>query len=112
MEKTAALGVKRRCLTCSSPFFDLARTPIVCPKCAAVFEVIEWPRSTRRLPPAPMKRPDLVVAPLAEEDADTEEAVEENVEETETDDAFGETETIEADVLLEIDEPDDVVSQI
>ncbi|MGC1859957.1 MAG: FYDLN acid domain-containing protein [Methylocystis sp.] len=33
----AELGVKRRCLSCNKPFFDLNRVPIVCPGCEAVF---------------------------------------------------------------------------
>ncbi len=52
----AELGVKRRCLSCSAPFFDLNRTPIVCPKCAAVFQVIEVVRSSTKYSPA--RRPD------------------------------------------------------
>jgi uncharacterized protein (TIGR02300 family) len=42
----AELGEKRRCLTCSTPFFDLNRTPIVCPKCSAIFQVVEIVRSS------------------------------------------------------------------
>jgi hypothetical protein len=42
---TEAAGSKRRCLSCASAFFDLARTPIICPKCGAEFKVVELPRS-------------------------------------------------------------------
>ena len=31
-------GTKRICQSCSAPFYDLRRDPIVCPKCAAVFD--------------------------------------------------------------------------
>ena len=31
-------GTKRICQSCSSPFYDLQRDPIVCPKCEAVFD--------------------------------------------------------------------------
>ena len=31
-------GTKRICQSCSAPFYDLQRSPIVCPKCAAVFD--------------------------------------------------------------------------
>ena len=31
------LGKKRICQSCSAPFFDLNRTPIVCPKCKTEF---------------------------------------------------------------------------
>ena len=44
----AELGVKRRCLTCSTAFFDLNRAPIVCPKCKDVFHVVELLHSAPR----------------------------------------------------------------
>ena len=78
----AELGVKRRCLTCNAPFFDLNRVRIVCPKCGAGFQVVEIARSPpRRGPIAPVaiKRPapaDPVVADLVLPGA--EEAGEEN----------------------------------
>jgi uncharacterized protein (TIGR02300 family) len=60
----AELGVKRRCLGCGAPFFDLNRDPIVCPLCSAVFQVIELPHSApRRAPYRPLVRG----APLDEE---------------------------------------------
>ena len=31
-------GTKRICQSCSAPFYDLRRNPIVCPKCEAVFD--------------------------------------------------------------------------
>lgn len=46
----AELGVKRRCLNCETPFFDLNRSPIVCPKCAALFHVVVIARSPPRRP--------------------------------------------------------------
>ena len=44
----AELGVKRRCLKCETLFFDLNRAPPACPKCQAVFEVVEPVRSPPR----------------------------------------------------------------
>ncbi len=41
----AELGVKRRCLSCNKPFFDLNRAPIVCPSCDAVFLAVEMAHS-------------------------------------------------------------------
>lgn len=32
MDKTE-LGTKRQCLNCAVKFYDLGKTPIVCPKC-------------------------------------------------------------------------------
>jgi hypothetical protein len=51
MSATNAAGVKRKCLSCAAAFFDLGRTPITCPKCAAEFKVVELPR--RYAAPAP-----------------------------------------------------------
>ena len=44
----AELGVKRRCLSCNKPFFDLNRAPIVCPSCDAVFQAVEIAHSPPR----------------------------------------------------------------
>jgi uncharacterized protein (TIGR02300 family) len=32
------LGVKRQCMSCGAKFYDLSKNPIVCPKCATVFQ--------------------------------------------------------------------------
>jgi len=32
------LGTKRQCQNCSAKFFDLNKTPIVCPKCGTLFQ--------------------------------------------------------------------------
>lgn len=66
----AELGVKRRCLTCATPFYDLNRLPIVCPKCAAAFQVVEVLRSAARRPySASFARPT-PVSPVIEPVAD------------------------------------------
>ena len=44
----AERGEKRRCLACNAAFFDLNRAPIVCPKCAELFHVVEPLRSSPR----------------------------------------------------------------
>lgn len=49
-------GVKRRCASCEAPFYDMGRTPIVCPKCGAHFEVgakrlVSAPRSPKTRAP-------------------------------------------------------------
>jgi uncharacterized protein (TIGR02300 family) len=49
----AELGAKRRCLTCGALFYDLNRVPIVCPKCAAAFQVVEIVRSPPKRAPFP-----------------------------------------------------------
>jgi uncharacterized protein (TIGR02300 family) len=41
-----ARGIKRVCQSCGAPFYDLGRTPIVCPSCQAVYQVTQ-PTSRR-----------------------------------------------------------------
>ena len=46
------LGIKRRCNSCETKFFDLNKDPIVCPKCLAVFTPPLQPDPARsRRPP-------------------------------------------------------------
>ena len=45
-------GTKRVCQSCGARFYDLARTPIVCPSCGAVFD-LEVLNRTRRARPTP-----------------------------------------------------------
>lgn len=42
------LGTKRLCASCGAKFYDLSKTPPVCPSCGTVFEVI--PVVTRARP--------------------------------------------------------------
>jgi hypothetical protein len=44
MPAPKALGIRRRCLSCAAAFYDLGRTPILCPKCGVEFKVVELPR--------------------------------------------------------------------
>jgi len=76
----AELGAKRRCLTCGAPFYDLDRMPIVCPKCAAAFQVVEIVRSAPKRAPLPRSAymrptpvaPEIVAADLSEDHAEDE----------------------------------------
>jgi uncharacterized protein (TIGR02300 family) len=101
----AELGVKRRCLTCATPFYDLNRLPIVCPKCAAAFQVVEVLRSAARrpysagfarpTPVAPVIEPvvdDVLLSTADEEDSaadedDEEDSIDEVLEEVDEADA-------------------------
>ena len=49
------LGTKRLCASCAAKFYDLNRTPIVCPKCETLFVPVVH---------APRTRPDKAVAPV------------------------------------------------
>lgn len=99
----AELGAKRRCLTCATPFYDLNRAPIVCPKCGAAFQVVEVLRSAPRRTPTPFSRPAPIAAALPEVLLTTaDEDEEETVEEVEAEDAE------EADDVLDVEEIEDV----
>jgi uncharacterized protein (TIGR02300 family) len=85
----ADLGEKRRCLSCTTLFFDLNRNPIVCPKCAAVFQVVEIVRSsTKYARPRPFEytanaQPDPSPAEVVTLDDESEEEVESALPEAE-----------------------------
>jgi uncharacterized protein (TIGR02300 family) len=104
----AELGLKRRCLSCNTPFFDLNRVPIVCPKCAAAFQVVEIAHSAaRRTPfrPVPIER-FAPVEPIATDMVllvDDEDGVESASLPTEKDD-----ETQESEAATCLNESDDV----
>ncbi len=53
-------GVKRVCQSCAVKFYDLNRTPITCPKCAAPFdpEALLKSRRSRPAPPAKAAKPE------------------------------------------------------
>jgi uncharacterized protein (TIGR02300 family) len=57
------LGTKRLCASCGAKFYDLSKTPITCPKCGTVFEVV--PVTTRPRPD--QARPVRAVEPEAPE---------------------------------------------
>jgi len=47
------MGIKRQCLSCNAKFFDLAKDPILCPKCGETFTPVVLARS----PPRRVGRP-------------------------------------------------------
>jgi uncharacterized protein (TIGR02300 family) len=57
------LGTKRLCASCGAKFYDLSKTPIVCPKCETVFVVPVV--TSRSRPQEPVAAP-VPVAPVAE----------------------------------------------
>ena len=73
------LGIKRICGSCGTKFYDLARAPIVCPKCGTVYEVAaapaRAPAAKAAAPPAAVEEPE-PVAPAAAEVISLEEAAE------------------------------------
>jgi uncharacterized protein (TIGR02300 family) len=46
------LGIKRQCGNCGAKFYDLAKSPILCPKCGTVYEVAAAPARRAATPKA------------------------------------------------------------
>ncbi len=42
------LGIKRQCQNCGAKFFDLGRSPILCPKCGTTFQAAAVSRAAPR----------------------------------------------------------------
>jgi uncharacterized protein (TIGR02300 family) len=71
------LGMKRQCLSCGSKFYDLNRSPILCPKCGAQFQVAQLQRRPEPVKTESEEEEDVVdtagadLVPLEEADGDT-----------------------------------------
>ena len=96
------LGLKRVCVSCGNKFYDLARTPAICPKCSTE-QPAEQPRLRRPATPLPeekvKKRP---AAEIGREDVEVEDVEgDETIEDAEEleDDA----EAISEDIEVEAD---------
>lgn len=67
----AARGVKRRCTSCESPFYDMSRSPIRCPRCGAEFDpaaatrLVSAPRSPKARTPRPIPAAEAATDPAA-----------------------------------------------
>ncbi|MBV8851129.1 MAG: TIGR02300 family protein [Methylobacteriaceae bacterium] len=104
------LGTKRQCQNCGAKFFDLAKDPIVCPKCGTVYQVAPLPtRASARAKAVEEEEPEAEPAEaelvsLEEADAGEDEKVaaalpEDNIE-------VEEDEAAEDDTFLEEEEED------
>lgn len=62
------LGLKRQCMSCGAKFYDLAKNPIVCPKCGTVFQASALTRAA----PVAARAAASGVAAAAVADDDTE----------------------------------------
>jgi len=98
------LGTKRLCGNCGAKFYDLSKTPIVCPKCETVFVVA--PVSSRARPEAARAAAAAVVEPevVAPETAEAEfVSLEEADAETASAKTGVEGEDVEIDPALDAD---------
>lgn len=107
-----AWGTKRTCQGCGARFYDLQRNPIICPKCATVYDPDAASRTRRgratAAVPKPAQRPpvpDLAEAPSEAatpelEEAELEIAGEEG--EAEGEDVIEDTEDLPEDDVTEV----------
>lgn len=65
-------GVKRSCHSCGARFYDMLRTPVICPKCQSAVE-LEVPFKVRRASSAEAKAPKPALVAVTAEDAEVEE---------------------------------------
>ncbi|MBX6374419.1 MAG: TIGR02300 family protein [Acetobacteraceae bacterium] len=100
------LGLKRVCVACGTKFYDLTRSPAICPKCGTE-QPAEQPRLRRGAPGVEDKlKKRIGVGPLPEgeieevglEDVEAEDAALEDAEELEDD-----TESLAEDIEVEPD---------
>jgi uncharacterized protein (TIGR02300 family) len=62
-----AWGMKRTCQSCAAHFYDLQKDPIICPKCATVYDPDAVSRTRRgRSSAAPKAAPRVPVPEIAE----------------------------------------------
>ncbi|MDR3440348.1 TIGR02300 family protein [Telmatospirillum sp.] len=112
-------GVKRTCQSCGARFYDMAHSPIVCPKCGSTVEP-EVTFKSRRQAAVVVPEPKVVPIVVDEEIADLEGATEEidtaDEEETETAKADGDEEEEEESALIEdasdLGEDDDDMAEV
>jgi len=110
-----AWGMKRTCQGCGVRFYDLQKSPIICPKCATVYDPEAGSRTRRsRAAPAAKPAPRAPVPELAEvpseivpevEEADIEIAEDEGVIEDTEDLPEDEADVTEVVEKVEEEEP-------
>jgi uncharacterized protein (TIGR02300 family) len=101
------LGAKRQCQSCGAKFFDLNKSPIVCPKCGTIFQ-----GAIARAERASVKEDeseDEAASPAGVElvSLDEVEATEEKAAEPAVDDIDVEDDDTADDAFLEEEEEDD-----
>lgn len=99
------LGAKRQCQSCAAKFFDLNKSPIVCPKCGSIFQAVAV-RAPARAAPVEDDEADTSAAadlvPLEDADGPADKAVEGVDDDLEIEDDSGEAD----DTFLEEEEED------
>jgi len=111
-----AWGLKRTCQSCGARFYDMQRDPIICPKCATVYDPEAMQRtrrgrgSTAAPKPAPRPQPEMAEAPAGEAPELEEAGIDVGEGEGEADEVIEDTEDLpedEADVNEVIENADE-----
>ena len=116
------LGIKRLCASCGAKFYDLSKSPIVCPKCSTVYEVtLPRARSDGRGAAAAAVVPEPAAAEVETvslEEADAEATgqvkaeVPESVDDIEVDETIEDDDDDDSTFIAEEEEGDDDVTDI
>ena len=109
-------GTKRECTGCGARFYDLTRTPIICPKCEATVVIVSGKSTAKSKTKAvAAAKPAPVVVAKAEVEAESKDdeaalltAV--GIEEDDTEDS--EEDGVVGDVFVEDDDEDDDVTAV
>ncbi len=96
----AEWGTKRRCLSCTAVFYDLKKTPILCPKCGVEFHPEVILKSRRSRPEEKVvPKPVAAVVPVEEEEVLADDAEGADAELIEDASELGEDEDDVAEVI-------------
>jgi len=109
-------GTKRECTECGARFYDLTRTPIICPKCEATVVIVSGKSTAKSKTKAvAAAKPAPVVVAKAEVEAESKDdeaalltAV--GIEEDDTEDS--EEDGVVGDVFVEDDDDEDDVTAV
>ncbi len=105
----AEWGQKRMCQSCGARFYDMRRTPIVCPKCGTVHDPAAFAKP-RRQREAVAAQPAPAPVKAAVDEAAVEPALDGDLEVVTSDDEEEEDETIED--ASELGEDDDDMAEV
>lgn len=91
-------GIKRTCQSCGTRFYDLKRTPIVCPKCGHVHDVEDFVKTRRSRAQAPAKAAAAAAAKKGlESDLPVDDLETVDADETEADELIEDTDDLAED---------------
>lgn len=106
-------GTKRECADCGARFYDLKKTPIICPKCETTFVIEKAKPSAKAKAKAPEPATEAPVAATEEAEVVDDEAAllkTVGIEDDDSDDT--EEDGVVGDVFVEDDDEDEDVTSV